>query len=89
LPVEGGAQGEAAVKELAKGVDQLVRQMRAFQTFTIGTPAMLDESGPWMGGLRSSALGGFSERPFERPPELLLRSLTPGMDGLFSPDPCV
>jgi hypothetical protein len=31
LPVEGGAQGEAAVKELAKGVDQLVRQMRAEQ----------------------------------------------------------
>jgi hypothetical protein len=27
----GGAQGEAAVKELAKGVDQLVRQMRAEQ----------------------------------------------------------
>ena len=32
IPVEGGgAQGEAAVKELAKGVDQLVRQMRAEQ----------------------------------------------------------
>ena len=31
MPVEGGAQGEAAVKELAKGVDQLVRQMRAEQ----------------------------------------------------------
>jgi hypothetical protein len=30
-PVEGGVQGEAAVKELAKGVDQLVRQMRAEQ----------------------------------------------------------
>jgi hypothetical protein len=33
VPVEGGGgpQGEAAVKELAKGVDQLVRQMRAEQ----------------------------------------------------------
>jgi hypothetical protein len=33
MPAEGGggAQGEAAVKELAKGVDQLVRQMRAEQ----------------------------------------------------------
>ena len=27
----GGAQAEAAVKDLAKGVDQLVRQMRAEQ----------------------------------------------------------
>jgi hypothetical protein len=33
MPIEGGGgpQGEAAVKELAKGVDQLVRQMRAEQ----------------------------------------------------------
>src|SRR6476469_1982455 len=30
-PAEAGVQGEAAVKELAKGVDQLVRQMRAEQ----------------------------------------------------------
>jgi hypothetical protein len=30
-PQGGGAQGEEAVKELAKGVDQLVRQMRAEQ----------------------------------------------------------
>jgi hypothetical protein len=31
LPTGGGPQGEEAVKELAKGVDQLVRQMRAEQ----------------------------------------------------------